>query len=95
MTRESLRTEGLTKAFGGVVAVNDASVELVHGKINGLIGPNGSGKTTFFNLVTGMIRADSGRITTRGARDHPALRPIASRTPASAAPSRSAGSSRA
>jgi ABC-type branched-subunit amino acid transport system ATPase component len=62
MTGESLRTEGLTKAFGGVVAVNDASIELVHGKINGLIGPNGSGKTTFFNLVTGMIPADSGRI---------------------------------
>jgi ABC-type branched-subunit amino acid transport system ATPase component len=61
----SLRTEGLTKAFGGVVAVDGASVELVDGKINGLIGPNGSGKTTFFNLVTGMIRADSGRVLYR------------------------------
>jgi neutral amino acid transport system ATP-binding protein len=59
---QSLRTESLTKAFGGVTAVNGATVELVHGKINGLIGPNGSGKTTFFNLVTGMIRPDSGRI---------------------------------
>jgi neutral amino acid transport system ATP-binding protein len=62
----SLRTQGLTKAFGGVTAVDNASVELEPGKINGLIGPNGSGKTTFFNLVTGMIRADSGRIEYRG-----------------------------
>jgi neutral amino acid transport system ATP-binding protein len=65
---ESLRTDGLTKSFGGVVAVDHASVELLHGKINGMIGPNGSGKTTFFNLVTGMIRPDSGRVT-YGGRD--------------------------
>jgi ABC-type branched-subunit amino acid transport system ATPase component len=62
----SLRTEGLTKAFGGVLAVNGATVELRDGAINGLIGPNGSGKTTFFNIVTGMIRADSGRVLYRG-----------------------------
>ncbi|GAA4954637.1 ABC-type branched-subunit amino acid transport system ATPase component [Nonomuraea thailandensis] len=61
----SLRTQGLTKAFGGVLAVADASVELRDGKINGLIGPNGSGKTTFFNIVTGMIRPDSGRVLYR------------------------------
>jgi ABC-type branched-subunit amino acid transport system ATPase component len=62
----SLRTEGLTKAFGGVLAVNGATVELRDGAINGLIGPNGSGKTTFFNIVTGMIRPDSGRVLYRG-----------------------------
>ena len=62
----SLRTQGLTKAFGGVTAVDNASVELVPGKINGLIGPNGSGKTTFFNCVTGMIKPDSGTVTYRG-----------------------------
>ncbi|GAA2204353.1 ABC transporter ATP-binding protein [Nonomuraea monospora] len=61
----SLRTEGLTKSFGGVLAVNGASVELRDGKINGLIGPNGSGKTTFFNIVTGMIKPDSGRVLYR------------------------------
>ncbi|MEV0613157.1 ABC transporter ATP-binding protein [Nonomuraea sp. NPDC050404] len=61
----SLRTEGLTKSFGGVLAVNGAAVELLDGKINGLIGPNGSGKTTFFNIVTGMIRPDSGRVLYR------------------------------
>jgi neutral amino acid transport system ATP-binding protein len=61
----SLRTEGLSKAFGGVLAVDGATVELREGKINGLIGPNGSGKTTFFNLITGMIRPDSGRVLYR------------------------------
>ncbi|MFC4009752.1 ABC transporter ATP-binding protein [Nonomuraea purpurea] len=61
----SLRTEGLTKAFGGVLAVDAATVELQDGKINALIGPNGSGKTTFFNLITGMIKPDSGRVLYR------------------------------
>ncbi|MEV4070843.1 ABC transporter ATP-binding protein [Nonomuraea fuscirosea] len=61
----SLRTEGLTKSFGGVLAVDGVTVELRDGAINGLIGPNGSGKTTFFNIVTGMIRPDSGRVLYR------------------------------
>ncbi|MFG2073354.1 ABC transporter ATP-binding protein [Nonomuraea maritima] len=61
----SLRTDGLTKAFGGVRAVDGATVELLDGRINGLIGPNGSGKTTFFNIVTGMIRPDAGRVLYR------------------------------
>jgi ABC-type branched-subunit amino acid transport system ATPase component len=55
-------TNGLRRAFGGVVAVDDASVELMEGRINGLIGPNGSGKTTFFNLVTGMVAPDAGEV---------------------------------
>jgi neutral amino acid transport system ATP-binding protein len=58
----TLSTQGLTRSFGGVVAVSDVSVSFLDGRINGLIGPNGSGKTTFFNLVTGMIRPDSGRV---------------------------------
>ena len=62
----SLETTGLTKAFGGVRAVDDASVGFHEGKINALIGPNGSGKTTFFNCVTGMIRPDSGTVTIHG-----------------------------
>jgi ABC-type branched-subunit amino acid transport system ATPase component len=61
----SLRTEGLSKSFGGVLAVDGATVELLEGKINGLIGPNGSGKTTFFNLITGMIKPDAGRVLYR------------------------------
>jgi neutral amino acid transport system ATP-binding protein len=61
-----LATENLTKAFGGVRAVDDATVSFQEGKINALIGPNGSGKTTFFNCVTGMIRPDSGSVTYQG-----------------------------
>lgn len=61
-----LRTEKLSKSFGGVHAVNNASVDFYEGKINGLIGPNGSGKTTFFNCVTGMIKPDSGSVQLRG-----------------------------
>lgn len=62
----SLATAGLTKAFGGVTALDSATVAFHHGKVNALIGPNGSGKTTFFNCVTGMIRPDAGRVTYRG-----------------------------
>ena len=62
----SLTTQKLTKAFGGVRAVDEATVSFQEGKINALIGPNGSGKTTFFNCVTGMIRPDSGTVTYQG-----------------------------
>jgi neutral amino acid transport system ATP-binding protein len=61
-----LRTHDLSKSFGGVVAVDGVSLDVDDGRINGLIGPNGSGKTTFFNLITGMIRADSGSVTVDG-----------------------------
>ncbi|MGI8306556.1 ABC transporter ATP-binding protein [Saccharopolyspora hattusasensis] len=61
-----LETTGLTKSFGGVRAVDGATVAFQHGKVNALIGPNGSGKTTFFNCVTGMIRPDSGTASYRG-----------------------------
>ncbi|MBW9213702.1 ABC transporter ATP-binding protein [Mumia sp. zg.B53] len=64
--RESLATVSLSKAFGGVKAVDDATVTFHEGKVNALIGPNGSGKTTFFNCVTGMIRPDSGAVTYHG-----------------------------
>ena len=65
-TTRSLETVALSKAFGGVKAVDEATVTFRHGKINALIGPNGSGKTTFFNCVTGMIKPDSGEVTYRG-----------------------------
>lgn len=63
----SLETTDIRKAFGGVTALDGATVTFKHGQVNALIGPNGSGKTTFFNCVTGMIRADSGQVTYRGA----------------------------
>jgi branched-chain amino acid transport system permease protein len=62
-----LEVRGLTKAFGGVVALNAVDLVVPRGGIIGLIGPNGAGKTTFFNVVTGLIRPDAGRITFAGA----------------------------
>jgi ABC-type branched-subunit amino acid transport system ATPase component len=62
----NLSTVDLTKRFGGVTAVDGATVEFRHGVVNALIGPNGSGKTTFFNCVTGMIKPDSGSVSYRG-----------------------------
>jgi ABC-type branched-subunit amino acid transport system ATPase component len=61
-----LRTEGLTKAYGGVQALDGASIEVVPGSIAGLIGPNGSGKTTLFNVITGYARADAGQVYLNG-----------------------------
>ena len=55
-----LRTEKLSKHFGGLKAVDRIDFELEEGEIRGLIGPNGSGKSTFFNLVSGVYRADEG-----------------------------------
>ncbi len=63
---KGLETVGLTKSYGGVKAVDGVTVSFQHGKVNALIGPNGSGKTTFFNCVTGMIKADSGSTSYRG-----------------------------
>jgi ABC-type branched-subunit amino acid transport system ATPase component len=55
-----LRTEGIMKAYGGVQALNGASIEVREGTVAGLIGPNGSGKTTLFNVITGYERPDAG-----------------------------------
>jgi neutral amino acid transport system ATP-binding protein len=62
----NLATVGLTKRYGGVTAVDGATVTFHHGKVNALIGPNGSGKTTFFNCVTGMNTPDAGSVSYRG-----------------------------
>src|SRR5262249_58227789 len=57
-----LAARTLHKHFGGIIAVDDFSAELRRGEIVGLIGPNGSGKTTTINLVAGALRPDSGSI---------------------------------
>ncbi len=57
-----LRTDRVSKAFGGVQALNDCTIEVEQGGIAGLIGPNGSGKTTLFNMITGYGRVDSGDV---------------------------------
>jgi branched-chain amino acid transport system permease protein len=61
-----LEIKGLSKSFGGLQAVKNASLTLSSGKITGLIGPNGCGKTTIFNLITGFLDADSGEVYIRG-----------------------------
>jgi branched-chain amino acid transport system ATP-binding protein len=62
----ALSVDGLTKRFGGLVAVDNVSFELPSGRLNAIIGPNGAGKTTLFNLITGEIRADTGRVLVHG-----------------------------
>jgi len=69
-----LEVKGLTKAFGGLVAVNDLTFEMEKGEILGIIGPNGAGKTTLFNLVTGFCRPDKGAVFFNG-EDITGLRP--------------------
>jgi branched-chain amino acid transport system ATP-binding protein len=61
-----LAIEGLTKRFGGFYALKGLSMNVAEGAIHALIGPNGAGKTTFFNLVTGVLPADSGKIMLNG-----------------------------
>ncbi|MEM2334443.1 MAG: ABC transporter ATP-binding protein [Candidatus Caldarchaeum sp.] len=61
-----LRTEGLTKSFGGIVAVNNVSITIEKGEMVGIIGPNGAGKTTLFNLISGMEKPDKGRVYFNG-----------------------------
>lgn len=63
---EILKVEGLTKYFGGLVAVNNLDFSVGKEEIIGLIGLNGSGKTTVLNLITGFHKPNSGRITYRG-----------------------------
>ena len=61
-----LAVSGLTKRFGGFLAVNQISFEVREGEILGLIGPNGSGKTTTFNMIAGMLRPSSGSVRFKG-----------------------------
>jgi len=71
---ELLAARGLSKAFGGLVAVNALDLSIRKGEIVGIIGPNGSGKTTALNLISGALRPDAGEIRFRG-------QPISGRKP--------------
>jgi ABC-type branched-subunit amino acid transport system ATPase component len=62
----ALRAEHLSKSFGAIQAVDDCDLELPERAIVGLIGPNGSGKSTFIELLSGLLRADSGRVLLQG-----------------------------
>src|SRR5881275_3213038 len=61
-----LAVRHLTRAFGGLVAVNDVSFEVYPGEIYGLIGPNGAGKTTVINMLSGLLAPTGGSIEFRG-----------------------------
>ena len=61
-----IECRGVSKAFGGVIANDDVSVEVIEGRITGLIGPNGSGKTTLFNSIVGYHPIDAGSIKFEG-----------------------------
>src|SRR2546423_1743209 len=63
-----LRVEGLTKRFGGLVAVNGVSFEVTAGQVMSIVGPNGASKTTVFNLITGVLPVDRGEIFLSGKR---------------------------
>jgi ABC-type branched-subunit amino acid transport system ATPase component/ABC-type branched-subunit amino acid transport system permease subunit len=61
-----LELKNLSKRFGGLVAVNDVSITVRQGAIHAIIGPNGAGKSTLFNLVTGLHKADAGKVVLEG-----------------------------
>lgn len=68
-----LSVDGLTKRFGGLVAVNSVSFDVKRGEILGLIGPNGAGKSTLFNLLSGVLKSDEGRTLFNGKPIHQML----------------------
>jgi len=63
-----LSARGVTKRFGGLLAVSDASLEVAEGRIVALIGPNGAGKTTLFALMAGFLKPNAGTVTFGGTR---------------------------
>jgi len=67
MADAALRVSGLSRRFGGVVAVNDVSLEIAGNAVHAVIGPNGAGKTTLANLLSGDLAPSAGKITFEGA----------------------------
>ncbi len=69
---KALETVGLRKSFGGVLVIDDLSIDVDTGEALGIVGPNGAGKTTWFNLISGAVHADAGKVIFQG-RDITAL----------------------
>lgn len=65
-TESAIAIERLTKRFGGTTALSDVSFEIGRGRVTGIIGPNGSGKTTTLKCLSGFLRPDEGSITVNG-----------------------------
>jgi len=61
-----LETQGLRKSFGGVLVIDDLSINVQQGEALGIVGPNGAGKTTWFNLITGAYTVDAGSVVFEG-----------------------------
>ena len=68
--RPVLEVDGLSKSFGGLMAVAQVGFSVGEGEIFGLIGPNGAGKTTLFNMLTGITRPSQGTVRFPGQRRH-------------------------
>ena len=66
MSENVLKVQDVTMQFGGVVAVNNLSLEVNKGEIVALIGPNGAGKTTAFNCITGVYEPTNGQVSFKG-----------------------------
>ncbi len=66
MSKILVKVENIIKTFGGLVALNDCSLEIKEKSITGIIGPNGSGKSTLFNVITGNLKPDTGKIFYNG-----------------------------
>lgn len=66
MSDRLLETFGVTKRFGGLIALDRVNYSVREGEVRGIIGPNGAGKTTFFNIITGELNPTSGKIVFRG-----------------------------
>ena len=66
MSEPILRTDGLTKRFGGLTAVDNLSFNLAGSRLHAIIGPNGAGKTTFFNVISGLLKPDTGNVFFKG-----------------------------
>ena len=62
----TLRTDELTKSYGGRTVVRGVSLEVAYGEVVGLLGPNGAGKTTTFYMVVGLTAPDAGRVLLNG-----------------------------
>ena len=66
MNESVIRTDGLTKRYGDILAVDDLSLEVPRGQVFGLLGPNGSGKTTTMGMLLGLVRPTMGSFSLFG-----------------------------